>query len=102
MTREEMIAAAAEFDAMPCYAQWELPKDRQSLCEVWVLAAKLARGFREYPALEIPTDAEIETLYAADLNTARAAVDALNAKYRSGWSHSAQIAGVAARLGIRR
>lgn len=102
MTRDEMIAAADAFDAMPCYAQWELSKDWQLLCEVWVLAKKLARGFREYPTLELPTESEIETLYAADLSTARAAVDALNAKYRSGWSHSAAIAGVAIRLGIQR
>jgi hypothetical protein len=95
MTRAEMIAAAAAFDALQPWQQWELPMEEQRMCTVWDLAANLSRGFREFPTLEIPTTEEIETLYTADPQAAHAAVRVLNQKYRSGYSHSAKIAGVA-------
>lgn len=102
MTTNEMKQQASEYANMNLPQKMKLTEEQGKLLMIWELAGDLSRKFREYPTMELPTDDEIATLYASDLPSAVAAVDRLNAKYRSGYHHSAIIAGVAHQLGIRR
>ena len=101
-TKSDMVKLADAFSAMPAYKRVGMPNDQVRLLQAWELAGDLSLGFREYPTMELPTEEEIDTLYVDDLTQARMAVDVLCQKYRSGWDHSAAIAGVALRLGIHR